>query len=145
MQLFALTFFMDRLAAPYWPIIVLVCFCIAAFSFLIPSRFWYIRVPAFLTVGFLSSVFFVGFYVDHERNVAVTRSNADRSFQNPFYLSVRNAPRELQFFLHAAALKNCQPYGWSYRTMGFYPIPRSAAVNVLPVEWRKLCNITNEY
>lgn len=71
----------------------------------------------------------------------IKRLNPDKVFQNSFRQSVRQTPREFQFFLHAGAMKDCKAYGWSYSEMRFYELRSSVAPNVLPIEWIKACNI----
>ncbi|WP_421855034.1 hypothetical protein [Novosphingobium sp.] len=134
----------DRLSAPYWRLIVLACFAVGALGFLLPDRVSLFRVPVFLTVGLLGSLLTVGAYADHLRSRAVSQFGAERQIQHAFLTSVRKAPADLQFFLHAAVLKRCEPYGWSYRTMNFYRIPPNVAVNVLPPEWITECSLHGE-
>lgn len=129
----------DRLGASHWLLIVLACFAIATCSFFIPPRFSIARGPVFVAVGLGGSLLCVGAYVDHLRMEALKKFAADQQFQHSFLESVRKAPNDFQFFLHAAAMKNCVPYAWSYRTMSFYRIPASAAVNVMPEHWLAAC------
>lgn len=44
--------------------------------------------------------------------------------------SLRNAPREYQWELHAEGKLQDQLLGWSYREMNWYPIPDAARANV---------------
>lgn len=131
----------DRLGAPYWRLIVLACCAVGAFGLLMPARFSLARGPAFVAAGLVGSILAVGAYADHLRSEALNNFGADHFVQQPFRASLRSAPEEFQFVLHAAALKHCVPYGWSYRTISFYRIPLKAAVNVLPAEWIKECGI----
>lgn len=134
----------DRFGAPYWPALVVGSFLAGALSFLLPTRFSLLRVPAFIAIGLLGSLLSVGLYADHLRSDAINRFGADQQLQHPFRDSVRQAPEEFQFFLHAAAMKHCIPYAWSYRSMSFYRLPPDAAVNVLPVAWLKQCSIHSD-
>jgi hypothetical protein len=97
------------------------------------------RAPVFVAVGLVGSLICVGAYADHLRSNALSEFDADRWKQQSFLRSVRLAPDEFQSNLHAAAMKDCVPYGWSYRGMGFYKIPPEAAVNVLPRKWLEEC------
>jgi hypothetical protein len=46
--------------------------------------------------------------------------------RNSFFWSLVNAPEEFQFDIHAVATVGEESYGWSYREMGWYLIPREA-------------------
>jgi hypothetical protein len=48
-------------------------------------------------------------------------------------------------YVHGAAVKDCKPYIWSYSAMSFVEIEPNTAVNVLPLEWIKECNLEIEY
>lgn len=50
--------------------------------------------------------------------------------RNTFFWSLRNAPREFQFEVHAIAKKDEIQMGWSYRNMNWYEIPRKANADV---------------
>ena len=75
------------------------------------------------------------------RNLEIERFAPDEVYTNPFLRSLYETPREFQFYLHAAALKDCVPYAWSYREMRFYRLPNNVAVNVLPSRWIENCDI----
>ncbi|MBL4784736.1 MAG: hypothetical protein JKY49_04830 [Cohaesibacteraceae bacterium] len=79
--------------------------------------------------------------VTDARNQVIQDFQPDKIQLRSFYWSMTHAPVELQDQLHAMALKNCEPFGWSYRDMEFYAIPLNAAVNVLPAQWIKDCKI----
>jgi hypothetical protein len=104
-------------------------------------------LPKFLSLGFFTLIsvslsgLFVGTYAEHRRDIVVEAFAPDEQLPASFFTSLRNAPREFQFFLHGPALKNCQPYAWSYRTMSFYELPPNVAANVLPKIWIEKCNI----
>jgi hypothetical protein len=139
-----MTLWHDRLGAPYWKAIIAGCFLIAAMCFFVASRLRFalpFRILIFAIVGVSLSVFSVGTYADRVRHQKIVEFNADISFENSFFRSIREAPDEFQFYLHAAALKNCRPYAWSYREMAFYELKPDVAVNVLPDEWVKRCSI----
>lgn len=139
--IFLASLWSGRLGAPHWQWIVLVCFLIGALSFLLPKRLSIIRIPLFVAISLLGSLWSVGAYVDHVKARAMREFYADRQQESSFMQSVIHAPNEPQFFLHAAALKDCVPYGWSYRTMSFYQLPTNVAVNVLPARWLDECSI----
>lgn len=130
----------DRLGAPHWLWIVLACFAVATCSYFIPARFSIVRGPVFVAVGLGGSLILVGAYADHLRIEATREFSPSQQFQHSFFESIRNAPEEYQFFLHAGVMKNCIPYAWSYRTMNFYRIPQSAAPNVMPITWLAACS-----
>jgi|GEM_PF-1704158 len=131
----------DRLGIP-WREFALGCGVLAAIVFLIPSRKISFAKPAlFVFLWMASAIVLTGLYADRERRSSLAAFGADATFDHTFLQSLREAPREFQFYLHAAALKDCVPYGWSYRSMAFYRIPAGVAVNVLPSSWIKRCGI----
>ncbi|MDN5788886.1 hypothetical protein [Pseudorhodobacter sp.] len=50
--------------------------------------------------------------------------------RHSFAFSLRHAPEEYQFNLHALTTIDGEPWGWSYRAMDWYPIPADAANNL---------------
>ena len=135
------TFWSGRLGAPYWFWIVCACFAVGACSFLLPARFSLVRGPVFVAVGLVGSLITVGAYSDHLRSKALNEFGADRLIQHSFSESVRNPHEEFHYFVHAAAMKDCVPYAWSYRAMSVYRVPLRAAVNVMPEKWLEQCSI----
>lgn len=75
------------------------------------------------------------------RSIEVQRFSPDEYVSSSFYQSIRETPKEFQFFVHAAALKDCKPYIWSYSQMRFVHIRANTAVNVIPGEWVRQCDI----
>lgn len=138
---FLAIFWSGRLGAPHWQWIVLICLLIGTLSFLLPARLSIVRAPLFVAISLLGSLWSVGAYAEHVKARAIREFHADRQQENSFLQSVIHAPNEPQFFLHATALKDCVPYGWSYRTMSFYRLPTNVAVNVLPARWLDECHI----
>ncbi len=134
----------NRLGVPHWPWIVLASFAVGGLCFLAPARLWVLRGPAFAAIGLGGSLLGVGAYADELRSTAVKEFGAERQMQHSFLESVRHAPNEFPFFLHAAVMKDCVPFAWSYRTMSFYPVPLRAAINVMPGGWLKECSIHRE-
>ncbi len=131
----------ERLGAPHWTWVPLVCFAIASLSFRIPARLWFLRGPFFYrhrTGRFRARRRGLRRQVDKSRAGEIS---GNPQTQHSFLQSLRNAPEEYQFYLHAAAMKDCVPYAWSYRTMSFYRVPLSAAINVVPGKWLKECSI----
>ena len=133
-----------RLGAPLWRVIALASALLSAVVFLVPPLSAFptsLKLTLFVALATIVSLVSIGFYADCVRREHVTAFQGDASVDHSFFESMRKSPREYQFYLHAAALKNCVPYGWSYRTMDFYVIPAEAAVNVLPADWIKRCSI----
>ncbi|HEV7319413.1 MAG TPA: hypothetical protein VGO04_12490 [Ensifer sp.] len=142
------TMWSDRLGTAYWRVLVASSFTIAAVVFLIASRMGLnlpYRILIFAVTGVYMSVLSVGMYVDRLRHEKIDAFNADVFFENSFLRSIQEAPVEWQYFLHAAALKNCTPYAWSYRLMDFYELKPNVAINVLPAEWLERCNIRRDF
>lgn len=122
----------SSLGLPFWRFLVIVSAVLAAISSRYVAGFF--RLPIFLSIWMLLSVLFVGVYADLARRIAISNFDADVYYQRSFFRSMREAPREFQFFLHAAAVKDCRPLAWSYSQMGFYELPWGVAVNVFPTE-----------
>lgn len=95
----------------------------------------------FIAVLLPATVLSAPFLLERARNQAIARFAPDRLEVNSLWRSLREAPADYQFFLHAAALKDCQAYAWSYREMAFYPLRPNTAVNVLPRGWAEDCGI----
>jgi hypothetical protein len=135
----------DRLGLLLWGWIALLCVGASALIFAIPLKSPTARVfqlPMFVVLAIVLPTMIVGLYADSERRRVVRAFGADEVEENSFFTSIREAPQDFQFFLHTAALKDCTPYGWSYRTQSFYKLPPDAAVNVLPQRWIAKCGIT---
>jgi hypothetical protein len=139
-----LTFWNDRLAISNWPIFIVVGvgaglgLSFLSVRFGLKPRF----VPAiFIVCAMACSTIGLGAYTESQRSKEIERFSPDLAIRASFYSSLRSAPRDFQFFLHGAALKDCVPYAWSYRTMSFYELPQNVAVNVLPSAWIEECEI----
>jgi len=139
-----LTIWSGRLGADYWLLLVVIAVGIAASVFFPPlvTRIDLLaRAPLFVLAAMALSVLIVGFYADWKRRKVIENFSASHVIQHSFFRPIREAPRDFQFYLHAAALKDCVPYAWSYREMSFYALKPSIARNVLPVAWRQMCAI----
>lgn len=137
---FGILFWSDRLGMPLWKLFVLGSVLLSGAVFFVPCSRVY-KVPAFVLLTMTLSIGSVGLYADQLRRDRSAEFAPDAIDDHSFFRSIREAPREPQFYLHAAALKNCVPYGWSYRTMDFYELPTNVAVNVLPRDWLERCKI----
>lgn len=129
-----------RLDVQYWSEPLLAGWAIGALSAGMLART--ILAPAvFVAASLCACVVLTAARVDTDRAQAIAKFGPDRLTQNSFLLSLREPRRGAQLYLHAAALKRCVPYAWSYRVMGFYPLPPNVAVNVLPSAWIGECQI----
>jgi hypothetical protein len=99
------------------------------------------KAPLFTLLWMLLSVISLGVYADLMRRSKLADFKPDMAIDHSFFRSIRSAPEEFQFFLHAAAVRDCIPYAWSYRQMDFYELDPNVAVNVLPKEWIERCKI----
>jgi len=139
-----LTIWSDRLAGPLWNRAIIIIIATAAIVIFAINRLHVspvYRLPIFIVVWMPLFVVLVALYADRVRIEKIAEFKPDAYIEHSFMRSLHEAPEEFQFFLHAAALRNCIPYAWSYRTMDFYPLPADAAVNVLPQEWIDRCAI----
>jgi hypothetical protein len=85
-------------------------------------RIW----PTLAVIAFFGSFIFVSsssFYSNIRR--AAEELAPDCITVGSFVNSLAIAGREFQFDLHAYAEKSGVRYAWSYRTLGFYPLPNS--------------------
>ena len=139
-----LTFWRDRLGLDYWPAIIPVAM---VFAFFVSRYAVQSGMPrpffsaVFVAVSMSFSALLVGGYAEYRRADIVEEFKPDAELKSSIYASFHNAPREFQFFLHGAALKDCTPYAWSYRQMAFYELPPNVAINVLPSDWIQECKI----
>lgn len=144
LQPFALlTLWSDRLLAP-WPLFMFGAGVVAATIFFLPRKLPWLSGktwPLFVAVWMVLTTAVTVLYVDRVRGDKLAAFAADLEFQHSLLRSFREAPREFQTYLHAGALKDCVPYGWSYRKMDVYRLPPNTAVNVLPSKWIDLCEI----
>ncbi len=139
-----LTFWNDRLAVLSWPLVLAFGFAAGLACAVLGVRFGAKKhyAPAlFVFFSIVCSTIAVGVYTEKKRSEVIEKFNPDIATRAPFFMSLRSAPRDFQFFLHGAALKDCTPYAWSYRRMAFYELPPNVAVNVLPPSWVEECQI----
>ncbi|CUH50516.1 hypothetical protein [Ruegeria atlantica] len=142
--IFFLTFWIDRLGAPYWPALLLVGIGLSLIIAKGMGRIGFDKQTTFGLFVFFSMCLSTGLiaaYASYLRLKESAAFQADREFRNSFFASLRNAPADFQFFLHGAALKDCVPYTWSYSYMAYGELSKNIAINVLPYEWLDECAI----
>ncbi|MGE8131818.1 hypothetical protein ACQKQD_33300 [Methylobacterium sp. NPDC080182] len=138
------TIWADRLGIPFWRGIAALS---VAAAVLVVTRLLRNVLPeicrpmALVILAILMPTMIVGLLADGIRHQAVLTFKADDVEEHSFFSSIRNAPSDLQFFLHTAALKDCKSYAWSYRRLKFYALPSRTAINVLPRAWIERCTI----
>jgi hypothetical protein len=136
----------DHLGLPFWKLLVVGGVAVSWFAFMIADRFamqnyqW----PLFIALSMTLPIVSVGVYADLARSHAMARFGADAQFEHSFFRSLHEVPADFLQYLHAGALKDCEPYAWSYRDMSFYRLPNNVAVNVLPREWLERCSIKKD-
>lgn len=133
------TIWQDRLGAPVWQIFVLISLGLAAITFRLPTNYTTLKPSIFVASSLMLSTILITTYADILRRMAFDKFHADAQFQHSFLQSIRQAPKEFQFYLHGAALKDCAVYAWSYRDMGFYNLKPDVVNNVVPGSWRARC------
>ncbi|MCM5557372.1 hypothetical protein [Pleomorphomonas sp. JP5] len=146
MPIALLTLYRDHLGAPGWILLVAAAAAIAVVASraagrrLATQRF---ALPMFVAFWMLLSAGLVGGYATALRAVEVARFKPDSYVASWFVSSLQNAPADFQFFVHAAAMKDCKPYAWSYREMAFYELSPTTVVNLgaFPREWLEPCGI----
>jgi hypothetical protein len=107
----------------------------------IPSSAGSFRWPVFVALCMVLNFLSVAVYADWRRNDTIIQFSPDKQFQHSFAWSIRRGFTDHQFEVHAAVLKDCVPYIWTYRGMGLFELDPDIAVNVLPIEWIKECGI----
>ncbi len=135
----------SRLGLPYWKEFATFLAAILALFLLNPLRRYSIsiifRLPVFVALSLLLPTLFIGVYADWKRSEFIHQFKTDHLDEHSFFRSIREVPVGGQFYLHAAALKQCVPYAWSYREMAFYELRPHVAINVLPQGWLEMCGI----
>lgn len=145
--IFLATVWANRLGIPYWRAAAILCVAISALVLVKPlsnSIPREIRPSVFVALAIVLPTIFVGACAEITRNYITYSFKPDAFKEHVIFSSIRYAPEEFQLFLHAAALKNCKAYAWSYRTLSFYELHSDVASNVLPNSWIKRCKITRE-
>lgn len=99
---------------------------------------------ASLILAVFTAVTILSVATNAQRQRTIANFAPDQVHTKNFIDSLRNTPSDFQQFLHAAAIKNCKPYAWSYSKMRFYDLPRHVAVNVLPKAWIEECGISRD-
>lgn len=97
-----------------------------------PARVW---APGIAGLTLLVAALFLGDGISQTAMCNAARARGFASFQrNSFDWSLFSTPQELQFEIHALAIKNGQSLGFSYRDMDWYVIPpqADAVVNAPP-------------
>lgn len=91
-------------------------------------RAWSIAIPL---VSWMIAALPAGEYVSRQAMCDTADALGFSSvLRNSFYWSLRNAPREYQFELHATLQDGSRNLGWSYREMDWYDIPERALLNI---------------
>ena len=108
-----LLFLNDRLDYRYWfgPLLAgLAIGALLALVLRLSSRtVGGILAPAvFVTVSMVTSVALTAAPVDRAREQAIAKFMPDRVIDHSLWRSLREAPRKFQFYLHTAALKQCE-------------------------------------
>ena len=93
---------------------------------------WAATAPLVLFAGLVGASPFAMDAMEAERERIVVTFAAECVALEPLRRSFREAPRDLQLFLHGAAVKDGAPYAWSWREMAFYPLDDRTWPNVLP-------------
>lgn len=143
--IFLATVWADRLGIPYWRAIAILCVAISTSVLVrplcksIPKK---IRPSVFVALAVILSTLFIGLLAEIARYRATIVFKPDKIKERVIFSSIRYAPEDFQLFLHAAALKDCKPYAWSYRTLSFYELRPDIAAHVLPPSWIEQCKIT---
>jgi len=105
------------------------------------EKFLPIKLPVaavFVTVLMGVSALTAGALATALRYKAINTLNADKVSVRSFQKSLRTDPGH-QTFPHAVAIKDCEPFIWSYTTMSFHPLKPNASKSVLPQSWIDGC------
>jgi hypothetical protein len=121
-------FWHDGLSATYWagPLLAGLLFGIL----LTRKRSARLRPAILIVISMTICVLATAIIAETARAQKIARFKPDYILTNRFMNSLRQAPREWQFYLHALAIKDCQHYAWSYREMDFYRLPPSVLKNL---------------
>ncbi|MGF3022589.1 hypothetical protein ACQVP2_07155 [Methylobacterium aquaticum] len=141
------TFWSERLGLAHWRLLAALGIAVSAVVFARPFRNAVpdaLRPSAFVILAVLLPTALVGVLADRVRHRAVEAFGADAVEEQSFFTSLSEAPKDFQFFLHTAVVKDCRFYAWSYRDLAFYAIPLEAIGNVVPQAWRQRCGFEVE-
>ncbi|MFT7596823.1 MAG: hypothetical protein ACI8R4_004165 [Paracoccaceae bacterium] len=94
-----------------------------------------VRPRSHYTVAIITGVAGMAISAEIWRTGVVSRFAPDQLETCSFLASMHSAPRDFQFYLHSAMVKDCTAYGWNYRTKAPYKIPDPAVANIMPRDW----------
>ncbi|MDH7797603.1 MULTISPECIES: hypothetical protein [unclassified Beijerinckia] len=128
--------------------------------FFLPN--WYVLIPILVGViatvmvsmwiksrwaAFISAAIFAlvivplsMFVLDKVKERAIVQLQPEAVISHSFAESADRLFWVDMYFVHAAVLKNCKVYSWSYRQMAFFELKTNVARNVVPVKWGTNCH-----
>lgn len=139
----ALLFWTHILDSRYWLTPLYVGLAVGAVvAFLTALAGARIFAPAvFVAVAMPVSVILTVIAVDEAREREITKFRPDRLVDHSFRRTLLERRSEPWFYFHAAAMKDCVPYIWSYRQMRFYRLQPNGRQTFLPDVWLAYCDI----
>ena len=100
---------------------------------------WVFSAPAFIAIFVIVTWGTLSIELESSRVKALLMFRADKSVQHTVFWSYRQAMKSFKIEPHAATMKDCQIYIWSYKQMAFQEIGPNTAKNITPQKWRELC------
>ena len=103
-------------------------------------------MPAIVVSAVTSSVAVTGLFATTVRRIEIRKFQPDHVVTRSFLTSLRQVGDGFSMYLHGAALKDCVPYGWSYRTMSFYELSDRRRIDqILPNEFYTICSFERQF
>ncbi len=119
----------------------LSCACLAILFARKRAMNWAYFAPGFMMVFVVATWAVLSVSLEVSRRAAVEKFEADAAFQHVVFWSYSQTLKPHVTYPHAAVLKDCRTYVWSYRKMAFYEIGPNISTNVLPRRWIESCGI----
>ncbi|NOU06572.1 MAG: hypothetical protein HOO99_10355 [Hyphomicrobiaceae bacterium] len=108
----------------------------------ISPGYWSLLQPTMVVLSGVTWIWFVSLIgLTYAQSFAIAKFNPDYVRAEPIRVSILNAPYVQFGDPHGVAVKDCKPYIWSFRQMGFVEVGDGLAINIIPEEWRKKCGM----
>ena len=105
---------------------------------------WKFSAPAFVSIFVIVTWLMLTVSLEVARRVAIAKFDADASSQHSVLWSYHRALEPFKTHPHAAALKDCRIYIWSYKSMSFIELSPDAYKRAAPNAWVKSCTQTTD-
>lgn len=127
-------------ALPNWYVFIPILAGLIAI--LVVSRWIKSRWAAFISAAIFGLVIvpLSVFVLDKIKERAIAQLEPESVISHSFAESAERLVWVDMYFVHAAVLKDCKVYSWSYRQMAFFELKTTIARNVVPIKWGANCH-----